>query len=227
MKRVTTRFLILSLPLAACLVAAAFHAPAATRAGTAAARPGREQRGDLRLADEVDAEEYAVYSAIIDARAKRAGEEGGKPERVLVVSDMTEPWHDFTNEEAFYAGLKESSKELLDETIEDYKSKNRKPHKLSPRLSVKVRYVLVDADEIRGFFKGKGPAGWEDFYKKYPTSGGFLTFSRVGFNSDKTQALVYQSHNCGGLCGEGSCLLFVKKDGAWVEKGVVGGMWMS
>jgi hypothetical protein len=213
MKRITARFLVLALPLAACLATAA--------------RPSLAQRGDLGLADEIDAEEYAVYSAIIDGLDKREGEAGGKAERVLVVSDMTEPWHDFTNEDVFYAGLKESSKELLDETIEDYKARNRKPHKLSPRLSVKVRYALVDAGEIAGFFKKNGPAGWKDFYSKYPTSGGFITFSRVGFNSDKTQALVYQSRHCGGLCGEGSCLLFVKKDGAWVEKGIVGGMWMS
>lgn len=212
MKRVALRLLALSLTLAA----AAFSAPGPTRARATAAS----------IADDLDAEEYAVISAVLISGRQDDGD--AKTGGVLVIQDMTVAWHGFDDKpETFYAALKESSKELLDETIEDYKAKNKEPHKLSERLDAKVRYVLADTREIDGFFEKNGVSGWEDFYKKYPNSGGYFMFSRVGFNSDKTQALVYKAHGCGGLCGEGSCLLFVKKDGVWVAKGAVGAVWMS
>jgi hypothetical protein len=219
MKRISARIIALAFALATLLAPAALRAPAAP--------PARAMGAPANAAEELDAEEYAVISAAINGRHGQE-EEKESSERVILIKDMTEPWMGFEGDpERFVAELKESSKELSDETIQDYKAKNQQSHKLAARLDVKVHYVLVDADEINGFFKEKGPGGWEDFYKKYPKSGGFTTFSRVGFNADRTQALVYQSHSCGGLCGGGSCLLFVKKDATWVRKGAVGGSWVS
>jgi hypothetical protein len=230
MKRIAVRYPVLLLPLAFFVTAAVFQAPPASRARTNAASSfdARAQDKDSRAADELDADEYAVISVIINDWGRHKSDDSDTSKLTLLIKDATEPWKGFGDDfESFAAGLKESSKELLAETIEDYKIKNKGPHKLSARFDTKARYALVDADEIDGFFRVKGPGGWEDFYKKYPKSGGFVTFSRVGFNSDRTQALVYQSHSCGGLCGGGSCLLFEKKGGVWVEKGAVGGSWVS
>ena len=41
--------------------------------------------------------------------------------------------------------------------------------------------------------------------------------SAVGFNVDKTLALVYVGHSCGGLCGGGSYHLLKKAGEKWVE----------
>ncbi|HJQ34685.1 MAG TPA: hypothetical protein VJ866_21065 [Pyrinomonadaceae bacterium] len=164
----------------------------------------------------MDAEEYAVLSAVLGA---------GGP---FLIKDETEHWQDVAGgREGFNAELKQSSKELLDETIEDYWAKNRNPHKLAARFDTKMRYTFISAEYLDNLFKAKGPlAGWEEFYKKYPKYG-FVTFSRVGFSADKTQALVYHSYGCGPMCGGGGYLLLVKKGGVWIEKGSVGSSWVS
>jgi len=55
--------------------------------------------------------------------------------------------------------------------------------------------------------------GWEDFYKRYPNSGGWIELSAVGFNADKMAAVVYMGHYCGGLCGGAGFHVPQKKDG--------------
>ena len=57
-------------------------------------------------------------------------------------------------------------------------------------------------------------------------SAGYITFSRVGFNSDGTKAVIYRETVCGSLCGYGGYVLLSKDDGAWKE--IDGyGCWMS
>jgi len=57
--------------------------------------------------------------------------------------------------------------------------------------------------------------GFPEFYQKYPTSRGFVQFSRVGFNKKMDQALFYfaQEYSDGG--GEAFLVLLEKKDGEW------------
>jgi hypothetical protein len=54
----------------------------------------------------------------------------------------------------------------------------------------------------------------------------FLTFSRVGFSKDGTQAFLYNSYGCGGLCGEGFYTILTRTADGWK---VVGGSvaWIS
>ena len=44
---------------------------------------------------------------------------------------------------------------------------------------------------------------------------GFFSFSRVGFNSDKTKAMMVFEYNYAPLCGSGDILVFEKIDGNW------------
>jgi len=53
--------------------------------------------------------------------------------------------------------------------------------------------------------------------ERVPGSGGYVEMSAVGFNSDKTLALLYAGHSCGGLCGGGTYHLLKKADGKWTE----------
>ena len=63
-------------------------------------------------------------------------------------------------------------------------------------------------------FKG-GVNGWEKFYKRFPDSGGIVGVSRVGFNLETNQALVYVEHGCGDLCGTGHYMLLDKGESGW------------
>ena len=57
---------------------------------------------------------------------------------------------------------------------------------------------------------------WDKFYRAYRDSAGFVYLSAVGFNADKTVAVVSIGHWCGGLCGEGQYHVLQKKDGRWI-----------
>jgi hypothetical protein len=44
---------------------------------------------------------------------------------------------------------------------------------------------------------------------------GYFVISHVGLNLNKTEALLYVEHFCGGLCGGGNYILMRKVNGAW------------
>jgi hypothetical protein len=165
----------------------------------------REQRRGI------ENEEYAVYSALINENTSDEN-----INRVLVIKDLPTVWVGSLDEEknTFYDDLLKSSSLLLAETVDDLRAKNKEAHAFTRSFDIKRRYVLVSG-------------WWEEFYRRYPESRGFATFSRVGFNDDKTQALVYQAYSCGGLCGGGGYVLLVKVNGVWANKGTVGPVWVS
>jgi len=91
---------------------------------------------------------------------------------------------------------------------------NKEPWLLQKAIPMDQPYEFVFEKEIEGVFSN-GVAGWKSFYEKYPDSGGYNELSGVGFNSDKTVAVVYVAHFCGGLCGGGGFHVLEKKEGKW------------
>ena len=58
---------------------------------------------------------------------------------------------------------------------------------------------------------GKTPF-WLAFRKHYPGAWGYVELSRIGFNPEHTQALVYSAHWCGSDCSSGD-VWFLTRDG--------------
>jgi hypothetical protein len=54
-----------------------------------------------------------------------------------------------------------------------------------------------------------------DFEARFPNNFGHFVVSHVGMNLNKTEALFYVDHFCGGLCGGGDYFLMRKADGVW------------
>jgi hypothetical protein len=100
--------------------------------------------------------------------------------------------------------------------ITSYLKANEKPRLLQRKFRVELPYEVVSKSVLDEFFP-KDVDGWPRFHARYPNSGGFIHMSAVGFNPDKTLALVYMGHWCAGLCGGGTHHLLEKKDGKWVE----------
>ena len=50
----------------------------------------------------------------------------------------------------------------------------------------------------------------------YPNRFGIVNFSRIGFNKDKTQAIVDIGFLQSGLSGFGMLILFEKKNDKWI-----------
>ncbi len=100
------------------------------------------------------------------------------------------------------------------DAIADYNRLNRKQGLLKRQFQIEKSYEIVSSDTIGALFKN---GGWDSFYKRYPDSGGYIIMSAVGFNKEKTRAIVYTGSSCGGLCGSWSFHLLEKIDGNWKE----------
>jgi len=58
--------------------------------------------------------------------------------------------------------------------------------------------------------------GWEAYYKTYPKSVGRGIISRVGFNDERTEALLYFGIQSQGLAGSGHLILLRLQGDQWV-----------
>jgi hypothetical protein len=72
----------------------------------------------------------------------------------------------------------------------------------------------------------KDGGSWNEFYTGYPDSQGIMTISRVGFNREQDQALVYVGNQSDGKAGAGYCVLLTKENGVWTVQGKVM-IWVS
>jgi hypothetical protein len=84
-----------------------------------------------------------------------------------------------------------------------------------PQMALQLRFPLnrdyrIVEESMVSF--GETVGGRPD----YPNSTGVLSLSRVGVNSDNTQALMYVRQHCGSLCGHDVWVLLSKQqDGRW------------
>src|SRR5262245_9928607 len=155
----------------------------------------------------LDEEDYSVYAALLKEKFIN------RDTRRLVIESYT------SVDAQTYADLEETIKRaapLTKETTDNFRAK-RRPKKLRDRFNLPLQIDLLSKSEIARVFKrtSKKSDGWEKFYHLYPSSPGILRLSRIGFNSDKSQALIFVAHSCGLLCGEGNYFVMAKKDGEW------------
>ena len=175
------------------------------------------------------ASEYDVLSAYIDSEfATRKGiqplEPIGNGVAKIVIRNMTEsdesgrdlrmdgkgqpiPWQETASL------LQNKAPTLTRKTLDAFREVNRQQAFLQRFFHSDFDYELVDETQLDSIFKA---GDWFAFYKRFPGSPGIMAFSRVGFNEDGTQALLYASNTCGGLCGGGYYVLMEKHNGRWV-----------
>jgi hypothetical protein len=108
-----------------------------------------------------------------------------------------------------YCLSSKAAREFKD-AIEDFK-RHTEPMLLQRRFKIEP-YELVNTETIGTLIKDHK---WGDFYKRYPDSGGIIRVSTVGFNRQKTLAIVNTGSSCNDLCGSGSFHLLKNIDGKW------------
>jgi len=159
-----------------------------------------------------EAEEYAVYSAIIQTRYI----DTQKP-ALIVISDQTDLDY-FSGELGEHLkSIRQGLPDLTDEVCADFEAQNRQPQSLKPLFAISVKYVFISKQEIQTTFKRQD--GWDIFYAKYPNSQGFMYLSGVGFNPQMDMALVYVGNMHYALAGEGHYVLLKKVNGQWTVQG--------
>jgi hypothetical protein len=150
-----------------------------------------------------DAEVYAIYSAHL----ARVQPEGRVPPAPLIIQAETEYWDS-------PGCIREPIKSEWQEVVTDYRRTNAKVSTIQGRLRLNMPYEFVSKEALLATLGSQG--NWPEFHRLHPGSGGFMSLSAIGFNADKTRAMLYSSHGCGGMCGSGGFFLFEKVNGRWM-----------
>lgn len=162
-----------------------------------------------------DPDEYEVWSAVL---AKKYAD--GTFLR-LVVSDRTA----ILMPEPIANRWQNSERDT--QAFSDLKAKNKAHYALEDKFSVKLPCILINSEEESKVFQSttispadkdyveKVQSSWHQFYEEYPGAQGILTISRVGFNSDKTLAVVYIANNASLMIASGKLFFLARKNGSW------------
>lgn len=154
-------------------------------------------------------EEYNVYTAILNRYLSPTSNV-----KILVLRDFAQT--ETESKKQLQDRVKFVSKNLTaleKKTASNFRKLNRKPFPLQERFALSVPVKLISDEEFQQLVPSA--ADWSGFYEAFPGSPGLLTFSRVGFNRDLTQAVVYLSQVAGPLGGEGVFVLLQKENGVW------------
>jgi hypothetical protein len=141
-----------------------------------------------------------------------------------VVRSLTRSGLQVPADERMLDHLRENLEGLDEETLTDFLAKNRRQAPVEPDLNPGGRLLCVGDEEFGHIFRDK--AGWARFRRRFPESDGTLRFSRVGLDSDVTQAMLYAGQQFDWNVGSGGFWLFSRSSGEWNEAGRVGG-WIS
>ncbi len=165
------------------------------------------------------AEEYAVYSSVINHIHHE------DRFRFFVIRDRTLGCmrsSDWCKPQL----LTQHLEELIPETLEDHVLQNNQSTQLSNFFSLRATAVtLSDADLPKFLARSKSKVNlspipnrkinWGEFYQSYGTSPGLVSLSRVGFNSELNQALVYEETQANYNGTWGRYVLLTKRTGVW------------
>ena len=174
-------------------------------------------------ADRARTEQYATYSAYIATGLTGESHDLGSRNGLVVILARTTVSDLFVNKShtsqyKFLVGtLPHARRNLVLSSgwpILNLLLANAKAEDLQRRFAFSARYELVSESETASYWKG----GAGSFQERFPRSYGYLTFSRIGFNRDLTEALFYTEHVC-GLCGEGKYVYMRKLNGKWIVRG--------
>jgi hypothetical protein len=146
----------------------------------------------------VDEDAYNVYSSILPHS------------NPLVVRELT------TAYDLCEVPLDEQAKEVLRPALDNFTGLNSERWLLRQSPD----FILLPEQEIQTIFGNdmsrlRSGNAWQTFYGRHPSYQGWIEVSAVGFNSDKTIAVVYVGYQCGEECAGGEFKALEKKNGTW------------
>lgn len=167
-------------------------------------------------------EDYLIYSIVLDQMFAKSNTQR------IVIGDYTMMSFPpiMMGMTSFGDPLKGIRQTICKDTLADYDEKRKLPVHLESKFLTGIPVVLISEAERNRIFginqEGEKQTaardGMQELRRLYPNSQGFMSLSRVGFNKDATQAIVYLGNVCGGLCGSGQFFLLAKDNGKWKIK---------
>jgi len=177
-----------------------------------------------------EAEDYKVYDAVVRHMFRDGITQFDMHAKVdrIVFRDRTYSEYAWDTKKENWSQVKIRISSLTDEIIADYESVRKSETGLKEKLDIPFKYILIGDKELRKLIPH--PNGsmehWNEFYKLYPKSAGYNSFSRVGYDKAGRTALVYFVNWCGSLCGTGNYVLVEKSETGWKVKETAR-MWIS
>jgi len=90
----------------------------------------------------------------------------------------------------------------------------KKQHTIRNAFSKDIRVSMFTYGQYAEYFENKEiNEGWANFHDDYPGHSVLTTVSDIA--SDGRRAVFYFSWRCGGLCGDGSLVMFYKDASGW------------
>ena len=175
--------------------------------------PGLLVAQENQLASYDDETAYEVYSYVLSLRD---GSSESRATNFIIRKETLRNFGAFTDTEpdrSICLRPDPESEKIIGPAISDYLRVNKTKWRLKDDLKLTIAYQLVPSDEILSLIQKDG---WGAFHKRYPESGSFIDLSAVGFNADKSVAIVSKGSWCGDLCGRGEYYVLQKKDGKWI-----------
>ena len=154
-------------------------------------------------------EEYAVYDVLFSLPIPDST-------GYFVVRDSTWIRADLALTDSLAGVLSREWEMALPPTLMlDFRAKNEKPHLLlEDRFNAATEVKLITYSEYRTLF-ADGTFRWFLFDERFPTAAGRVWVSRVGFNREQDQALLFFSFYRGPLHGSTKYMLFEKQGTQW------------
>jgi hypothetical protein len=166
----------------------------------------------LKTSDVLEDVDYQIYSTVLTEMQTNS--------KQLIVFQTSSKGMSISEEIGSdgYAKFLKSEIPDLDLTVfTDYNRINANAVNFDNKFTVNSKTVkLLGQEELNFIFSVPDiNGGWEKFYKKYPNSNGYTRFSRIGYNTDKTWAIL-EIGNFYASLGAGGAIVILKKDNtAW------------
>jgi hypothetical protein len=166
-------------------------------------------------------DDSAVYSAVLRELYQAAK---GRP---IILSDQTAigvPPGMLTNLSVQGPQTDAFLNPISPEARRNFEDANHASLHLPPPCKFAPECTLVDIADIA--LQVKNAKAWRKFMARHANTPGIIIVSRIGFNRDRDQAVVYSGVSCGTLCGQGEFTWLTKHNGVWtVESSNV--VWIS
>jgi hypothetical protein len=157
---------------------------------------------------DIETEEQAIYTAVFE-------ELYGEPQMYVIMSDTAVSIQGVEGMDAALETIGAQMTGVDEETAASFRDRNEASFPVPANMDLDLPYVLLTSTEMDQIFD-INTSSWDVFYTRYPNSPGITTISRIGFNTDYTQALVYTGTMSHWLAGAGFYIFLEKSSGEWL-----------
>lgn len=165
---------------------------------------------DISFEDQAQRDEYDIYSLTIQhVYLRNLLSHNKNPIELIVITAETnalgEYWIEKFTEEI-------EARDVSRDVIEAWGAVNQSTIQLQRKFNFSYDYILVPREELDKFDPDNF---FGEFYLEYPYSNGLISASRIGFDGDKTTALIHVIHSYGTLGASYYFIVLKKTDGIW------------